>query len=470
MKRIICIFLCLAFVLVWRGSYAQQDLTMYSCSAIPQSNFTNPILFPDVKFHLGLPIISSIYIGAGHSGFHLHNILNVVDTSLLINGNKLVNNLPKRSFVNITSSIDLLSFGFKVGKNHYVNFGASNKLNTRLGYPRNLIDFLNRASQSLSDADIDFTKTGLYYTLYNEYLIGYTFQLNEKFTFGAHAKYLQGLANINIRKSDVSLYTEIENDFITIAADIDAYASMPENVWDKSKNASVKDYAMQWKNKGLALDFGSSYNITERLSVGASVIDLGFINWTAGTRRFRSVNPDGEFTFQGADFSEFFFGKEGDTTTLIDRVNQLIDTLSSIFQVDTLYETYTTPLNTYLNFHLFYDINKNNRLSALVRTQFFLEALHASLSLGYTRNFGKILTLAGTYSISSRKYDNFGFVFALRLGSTQFYITTDNLPIIMKRFKWGENHENTFIVPKNTKYFNIHFGMNLVFGHKSSYD
>lgn len=472
MKKNILIATYIIATLFAKVSYSQQDLTLFSCSSIPQSNFTNPIMLPDPKVHFGIPILSSMYFGVGHTGFHLHNILDVVDTNLIINSEKMVENLPKRSFINLNSSIDLLSFGLKVGKKHYFNLGITNKMYSRFGYPKNLVDFLNRASQSINDLDanINFTKTGLNFTWYNEYILGYAFRFNDRFTFGAHAKYLQGLANIHIKKSDVSIIAETKKDYLTLSADIDAYATMPGSSLDFSNYHSIIDYATQMKNKGLAFDFGASFNLTHRLSFGASVIDLGYIDWTSGTKRFKSVNPDSKFTFEGANFTDFFFGKDGDTTNLLDRVNNFIDTLSAIFKVDTLYETYRTPLNTYINFHLFYDINKNNRLSVLVRNQFYLEALHTSLSLGYTTKIGKILTLGASYSISNRKYDNFGFVLATRFGKTQFYITTDNLPIFMKKFNWGDNFSKTFSVPKNTKYFNIHYGVNILFGDKNSYD
>ena len=65
MKRIIYISLVFLFTEI----NAQQDFIMYHMPSIPQITQVDPASFPDSKFDIGLPIISSVYGSIFNTGF-----------------------------------------------------------------------------------------------------------------------------------------------------------------------------------------------------------------------------------------------------------------------------------------------------------------------------------------------------------------------------------------------------------------
>jgi hypothetical protein len=89
--------------------------------------------------------------------------------------------------------------------------------------------------------------------------------------------------------------------------------------------------------------------------------------------------------------------------------------------------------------------------------------------LGYVKKLGNILTLSATYTMANRQYYNFGAGFAANLGPFQIYAASDNIvsPFFLNKYTWTENNEEKSVkMPRSTKFFNMHFGINFVFGYK----
>ena len=148
-----------------------------------------------------------------------------------------------------------------------------------------------------------------------------------------------------------------------------------------------------------------------------------------------------------------------------------MDSIVDIFQIDTLYGAYTSPLNTRFYLSATYQLTPKDQLSGLIRMHLYNRAVHPALTLGYMRKFGNILSLSGTYTMASRKYFNLGLGIAANFGPVQFYLTTDNLisPLVHNKYTWSENNElQSLTVPRNTKFMNVHFGFNFIFGYKAT--
>jgi hypothetical protein len=135
-------------------------------------------------------------------------------------------------------------------------------------------------------------------------------------------------------------------------------------------------------------------------------------------------------------------------------------------------------LNTRIYASAFYDLTPKDRFSGLARIHFYDKGIHPSFSLAYQRKFGNILRLTGSYSIAHRNFANLGIGFALNLGPMQLYMVTDNVlaPIIWNKYSWTEEADNGDIsienvtVPRNWKYMNFHFGINVAIGCKPPKD
>jgi hypothetical protein len=92
----------------------------------------------------------------------------------------------------------------------------------------------------------------------------------------------------------------------------------------------------------------------------------------------------------------------------------------------------------------------------LWRCDVFKKNLLPSVSLNYTREFGKAFSLMAGYTIATNSYTNFALGFAVNAGPLQLYLLTDNILGIVQL--------------NNTRYTNTHFGINLVFGRSQWYN
>lgn len=466
MKKLQKIFIILALIVSAKAG-AQQDMTIYNLQAVPQSNYSNPAIFPTPKWHIGFPGLSSVYFDAGHTGFNAHQFMSIATgDSVEINLDDLISSMGKYNYINFNSAIELLSFGFKIKDKHYINFALSNKAYMRACYPKELFEFIHQGNGAFFDETLVFDRMGINAAHYNELMLGYATEYNDKWTFGAHLKILQGLSNVYMKKSKVTLFTEEENFFITATSDIDVYASMQESIWD-GDSMEFSNYMNNFSNLGIAVDLGANYRFSEKLTLGISVVDLGYIKWKTGTRNFKSVNPNGTFTFEGIDISEFL--DQGDTTGANSKFDNLLDSIVDIFQIDTLNDSYSSPFNTRIYLSGSYQFTPKDQVGALLRLHFYNQAVHPAFTLGYVRKFGHILSLSATYTMAARKYFNLGVGLAANLGPVQIYATTDNIisPLVYNKYYWTEdNEQQSLTMPRNTKFLNVHFGINFVFGYK----
>lgn len=478
-KTIIAI---LVFVAGLSGSdilNAQNDMIIQGMRIIPQSFYSNPAFVPQCRFHFGMPGISSLYMGTGHNGFNAKNVISVNSLdSVELDIESMLNSMKKNNYVFLEANEELLSFGFKIKDKHYVNFAVTERAFARVSYPKDLMEFAFYGNGAMLDQTLDIGNFRITENHYREFAFGYSYLYDDIWTFGARAKILFGMSNINTRRTDITLHTEGEFFDITATSDILINTNEIDNMSDSTidEKQYPGDYLTLTKNMGLGFDFGATYKLDDKITFGLSVLDLGYISWKSNPMNLVSQNPGGSFTYDGVDISEFM--DQGDSAFLQDLEDSLID----IFMVDTTYEKYKTSLNTRIHASAFYKVTKNDYVSAMVRMHFYDRKVHPSFSLAYMRKFGDIWHLTGTYSIVNRNYANFGIGMSLKLGPVQLYMLTDNIfgPIIWNRYSWIEEKEDEFGVttfepqkltlPRNWKYMNVHFGMNFVFGCKPKKD
>jgi len=468
-KQLIISWFCFSALIV----SGQQNLSIYSMQAIPQSNYTNPALMPKSSFHIGAPGLSSVQVGIGNSGFNAHEVLEMRNDTTFFKFDTFLDALKPSNNIGANFDMEILSFGFKIKENHYFNFAVSTKFSTRFSYPKALFEFLYRGNGAFLGETMSFDKLGMKALHYNEAMIGYAFNVSEHLTIGAHFKAIQGLGNAETKKTNISILTQEDNFFITANADIEAYTSVLG--FGIGRDSTYTDsfdpiaYATNTQNRGYGLDLGFNIKFNEKLSFGASVIDLGSITWTSDVVQFKSKNPNATYTYTGIEQGEMF--DDNNNLNFGEQMNEVLDSIMKIFQLDTIHGgTYTTPLNTQFYFHTLYNLDKKTQLNAVLRIQSYQNTLFPKLQVGITRQVRNFLHLHGNYNIDRNSFANIGFGMATNLGPLQFYITTDNIlsGIVYNRYIIGDiNDSKRILIPRNTKHMNLRFGFNLIFGHKA---
>jgi outer membrane protein OmpA-like peptidoglycan-associated protein len=416
---------------------AQRDLTIYNLQSIPQTNYANPALIPDCKGYVGLGV-SSIYLGLSNSGFTYKDLIKKgIDDSLYLDVDNMVKKLKNINYLNVQANYEILSFGFKVRKN-YFNLSTNVKSSVYFGYPKDFFNFIaygNTPYINKGEQDVGGFKINS--NVYAEIALGISRQINDKLSVGIRPKFLVGIANINTKKTNVTMLStdSTNNNFydITLKSDLLINANVPEN-----------DYKFNFDNKGFAMDFGASYKLNKHFAFSASVVDLGSIRWKSNPKNYSSSGSN-QYTFKGIDINNFFNKNDKG-----DKFEKLLDSIRTTFNIDSTRKSYTAPLVTKIYLSGTYFLSPKDRVGLLFRSDYFDKKLHPSYSLLYNRQFGKMLNMAASYSIINGSQMNIGLGGSLNLGAIQFYATTDNL--------YG------VFAYKQAKNFNIHIGCNLTFG------
>ncbi len=457
MKKFIILTLpILLFLMVSDMVKAQNDMTIYNLGSVPQANYDNPALMPDTKFHIGcmpvlfIPILSSNYTSISNSGFRWDNLMHYDKTvdSIRPDTAKFFNNLAKKNYLALNQHIELLSFGFKIKQKHYINVSLTEKINFRFCYPEDML-LLSKGNSQFIGSEANFDGIGVDMMHYHELAIGYTTEINKKWTVGGRAKLLFGLANVWTYKSKASLAVDKDYFDLTPSANMIVYTSAPEALYGNNGGKfNASDYLLNFGNPGFGIDLGVNYKIDDKWSVAGSVLDFGYIFWKTGTRKYSTA--DTSFIFRGIDVKGLLNGN----TNYSDMFKKITDSLSNIFKIDEQNQKYTSPLNPKIYLSACYQIGKRDRVSLVFRGDIYKSTIHPAFTLAYNCRFGNILDLVVSYSYMNRDFLNLGFGSSVRFGPFQIFITTDNVLAA--------------IIPYHTKNINAHFGCNYVFYYKKS--
>jgi hypothetical protein len=437
-------------------------MTIYTLNSIPQQYYDNPGLMPKTKYHIGcmpilfIPILSSNYTSVSNSGFKWDNFVRYdkAKDSIKFDADNTIDKLSKKNYLIFNQQIEWLSFGFKIKHTQYVSFSFTEKFNFRFTYPKDLIAMWNGNSQFIG-SEANFDHIGLDMTHYREIALGYTNQIDNKWTVGGRVKLLFGLSNIWTKSSKATLAVD-ENYFdLTANSNVVIYTSAPEKIYDTTgknsfKGSDVKDYLLNFKNPGFGIDLGANYKFDDKWTFSASILDFGYIFWKTGTRKF--VSTDKSFTFSGFEINKLI---RNDSLKFGDLLSNLGDTLGKVFKVEKENKHYASPLNPKIYLSGCYNITKKDRAYAIFRAEIYENSIHPAFSLAYNRNFGNILDVSLSYSYMNRDFLNLGLGSSVRFGPFQIFLATDNFLAA--------------IIPYHTKNINVHFGCNYVFYYKPSY-
>jgi hypothetical protein len=415
-------------------------------SGLPQSSYANLTNSFDGKFFIGLPAISSTYLSYSNNSFAWSDIIEKRNDSLVLGLPRLIDNLSDKNYLSLVAQTDILSFGFKIGERSTLFVNVTEKMSFKLLYPKDLVQFIDQGNSGFNDNTANFEGLGINFTHYRSYGVGLnrTF-MDERLILGARLNYLYGMENVDSKKTEITLFTDPESYEINAKGDIRYNTS---GVNDSIGN--VGDYLFSKNNHGASIDLSGSYQLTEKLNINTSLIDLGFISWKEGTKNY--VNEGGEFNFSGIDIDEFILNDvDSNGNNSFDRV---IDSLEEAFGLKEETANYTSSLTSRVYIGATYQLSEKALLGGLVQTEFFKKKINPSLTLSYNHKFGKLFHATASYTIINNSFNNLGGGFTLNPGPIQLYVIADN---ILGAFQ-----------PQNARHMQLRAGVNLIFGRNST--
>lgn len=369
MKRISLFILSIAMSML--ASFAQDASILYFAKHNPVRHNLNPAFMPEGhKAYIGVPGISNIDVNVGNNSYVLSDfckvknghVYSVFDSIPVIGIREVLSEAKSTVKANFSNSIRILDFGFKIKENHYITFAVSSKTDISASVPTPLIKHVfDTEDLSKLSGSFSLGRTSSDVNLYTEFALGWAEKLDERLTVGAKFKYLLG--HVSAHADVTELKVDMNYQEWILRGKGEMYASWPvlriENMRNgqlyfdiKQKEVAPGDYRydinisdfFKPQGNGFAVDLGATYKLFDnRLTLSASLLDWGFINWSKSAQRI-VLDADEGFSFEAANM------QEGETPN--DMINLLLDEFNRVefnkfYYADTSknlhYKTLTTP-------------------------------------------------------------------------------------------------------------------------------
>lgn len=453
--------------------WAQHSPTMYYMYEVPQASLLNPATQPRCGLYLGMPILSSFEVYTDNSSVNLSDVLIYEESldSLVLpfhstqDPDEFFKNFKKRNSVTAELNLPWLSFGFRVGDQNYLNFHVMTRSIVDVFYPGDL----THLPAMEPGTTYDFSNFAINTTLFNEYSVGLSRQIDRQLTVGFKLKLLSGIGNIDTRNTDITLSTNTE--YTTLKAKYEIYANLPglnipiDGDSADFDNADMDDISVSSipsflfsENIGFGLDMGFHYKVNDRLTLSASLLDLGYISWKSNPY---AIKGEASYQYEGAlvDYTDgdgWEFDEED------------IDSLLTEIEPNASYgEPYTTFLHGKLYLGGQYFIGKRANISLLSRTEFNKGRLREQVTGAINVFPIKLLAASLSYTIANRTYNNIGLGCHWKLGPYSLHVIGDYFPA--GRFYTDDDitdpiFGNPLPITATGRTFGFRVGMNLVFG------
>jgi hypothetical protein len=429
------------------NSFAQVAGTQYFMNSLPQFVNNNPSFMPRYKFALGLPG-SMIDVGYSNSGFSYNDLTRKENGKRIADLTKLSTTLPEKSYITTTAQVDLFRLGLRIGPSAYLSINSTVRGYGRAMIPRDAISVLVNGNAAYVGQTASISPE-IEMTSFWENSAGLAISPTENLNVGARVKILRGFVNANTATANATIAVA-QNYSITMAADMDVRTSGLKNFGDD--DFSLTNYS---GNGGLAFDLGASYKFFDKLTVAASILDVGAIKWKNNLTQFTLDKSKASYTFSGVDMNRLV---EGDS----EYGQSLMDSLETKFKPEekqgVAYRT-ALPMKSYMS--ATYEVMKNFSVGTVLYNEVFQGRVNTGLTFGMNKHFGRVLSTTLSYTMSNRSYNNLGAGLSLNFAPLQIYVVGDNL-LRLPISAIAHGNVNEYI--NSTQVFNLRMGVNFVWG------
>ena len=421
-------------------SIAQNKQLLYNVSDLPQSLLLNPGTEITFDKHIGIPFFSGFSVGAGSSGV---SVLDIFEEGGDINARieEAIFSLSNRDFFTVNQQWELLSFGWKgKQKERYYSAGLYQELDVITYFPRDLAVLGYSGNADFIGTSFDFNDFSVAAEVLTVYHFGVNQKINKKLRLGVRGKIYSSIFNINSTNNEgVFITTDTPEGPNFLSHDvIGANVVTNTSGFSSVSGASLVSRAIINGNFGLGFDIGGTYTLNEKISLTASLIDIGVIFHNSNLQNYRLR---GDFSLQGIDFS---FPAVNDPDATIDYFEILEDEFNEQLPFeDELAERYTTfrpvKFNAGANYgfgglqtrdcNCFNDgpiASTNN-----VGLQFFAmkrpQAVQAALTGYFDKRWGEALRTKVTYTIDPFSASNVGLLVSAKINKFNVYLAGENI-------------------------------------------
>jgi hypothetical protein len=445
MKKIAIV---IAISFIGNVAHAQNEGTLTFMNSLAQVTYNNPAIATKYKVSIGLPG-SSVAMFYSNNGFAYRDVYSKVNDSVKADLPKLNSALKPHNYITQALQIDLLRIGLQINSKLYVSLNSTAKVYNRIMLPKDMINLFVNGNADLIGRTANLSPKAESVT-FLETALGGSYKVDSRLTVGARLKLLKGITNVTTQSASMNL-SMTDSYSLTANAGMDVRTSGINNFSQSNFDfgSHIKDY---FKNNGFAIDLGATYKVLDRITLGASLIDIGTIKWKNNTYGY-TLNPaNATYTFSGVDLNKVLNGDKNYQKSIGDSIQNKFKPKEGNIS------SYSSPIPGKMYLSGMYQVNRNFTAGAVFFAEQFRGRFAPGITLGVNKHFGRIFSAAGSYTVASNSFNNLGLGMSLNLSPVQIYMVGDNL----LRMPLSGSDISSFV--NSTKFFNARVGLNYVFG------
>jgi hypothetical protein len=395
---------------------AQAPVGLTYMDELWQSSLANPALQSEHRVVVILPSISNTLSFTGPT---YGDAITDVNGNATLDVNAIIASLEDRNELREQFQIGTIGLSLQFG-NIQVGLHHATRFDAFLEYPRELPALIWKGNAQYIGETIPLDNQLRIYG-YHEVGLSGSVDLG-KVQLGARVKYLSGIGDLSTSRSEASLYTDPEFYQLTLSSDYELQTASSldyEAFNDFDLNFNFGQLSLEKLfagNAGVAVDLGAQLDLG-KLQLGASVTDLGGINWQKDVKIFSS---QGSFTYEGLDIAQAL---TGDSVSF----EQALDTLAQIFDFQQTTGTYSTSLPTTVYLTGSYQLSNMWSVGAVLSGAFQPERFEPVAAIFGKAEIGPWLRVGASYTVVQETFDNLGLSANLCLGPAQLYVLSDNV-------------------------------------------
>lgn len=428
---------------------SQNKQVLYGLNDAPQSLMVNPGGIVPQKKHFGIPFLSQIHLNGGASGVSVFDIFGESDLDINTKIRNKIFELDATDFFTVTQQLELLSFGWKNKNEIYFSGGMYEELDFITYFPRDLAILAWEGNRDYLDYPFNLGELSFTADLLTVYHFGANKQLTDRLTVGARIKVYSSLISFSSTNNSGTFTTSFDEDGVNIYdhtienADLtintSGYASLRDLDGGGAVSSEILGRSFFGGDLGVGLDVGATYQVTERITATASVLDFGAIFYGNDTENYQAK---GNYNLNGI---ALIFPPLADGEATLPYFDNLEDDLEREVPIDTLTNSYTRFRPLKMNASLEYGfgdslggdvcdcLNKGvgGVWQQALGAQFYSivrpKGPQYAGTFYYRRTISDFLTGKITYTADAFSMSNLGIGAVVNVGKFNFYITADNI-------------------------------------------
>jgi len=282
----------------------QNKKLLYNFAELPQTLLLNPGAETNLKYHIGIPLLSGISTEIGSTGFSIADLFSDDNRSINDKFSNVLDKLRTNDYVKLNIQLEVLNAGFRLNNDYYFSFGFYEELDAIVYYPKDIITLVTEGNSSFLNKSFELSQTLFKVDLLGVLHFGFTNKVSENLTFGARFKIYSSA--LNIESFDNS------GTFTTVNGSNNTYTHYLDNIYLDVRTSGLykeekfignsKKYLKNTffgGNLGIGFDVGFTYHLSDQIELTGSIIDVGFINHS---KNIQNSFIEGSYVSEGVAF------------------------------------------------------------------------------------------------------------------------------------------------------------------------